>query len=130
MKMTKLILLVALPGSGKTYFGTNNTPENGVFIDDICDFSLLQKASTEYETVMVSDPKLCDDEVRRFAKQKIHQTFSNVKIEWVFWENNPTKSFKNVCLRNDGREISQQYIEELSSKYHPPKVDMKIYETT
>lgn len=123
------VFLVGLPGSGKTTYGNSIKLEKSVFIDDIKDFNLITNAAKIFDTIFVSDPKLCDDEIRKLASARITNMYPYVVIEWVFWENSPEKAWNNVVRRNDGRKISKRYIEDLSKKYNPPKIDFKIWES-
>lgn len=122
------VFLVGLPGAGKTTYGNSIKLEKSVFIDDIKDFSAITSATENHDTIIVSDPKLCDDEIRKLASARMSNTYNHVLIEWVYWENDPIKAWNNVVRRNDGRKISKRYIEDLSKKYNPPKIDMKIWE--
>ena len=125
--LNKLIILVALPGSGKTYWAKSNIPSDGMFIDDINDIKQLIEASVNYKTILMADPHLCNDRVREIAKSKIMGLFPNLIVEWVYWENAPDKAWKNVCNRNDEREISEAFIKTLAKSYNPPTIDHPVW---
>lgn len=125
--LNKLIILVGLPGSGKTYYGNSILPENAVFLDDLTDFDLLMGASKYNEVIIVSDPHLTNDLTRKNAEKLLANAFPDVEIEWLFWENDPTQAFKNVLNRNDGREVSCPFIDALAQRYNPPRVDFPVF---
>ncbi len=131
--MLKIIMIVGLPGSGKTTWGSSFVKENpnSFFIDDI---SIVTKNAKEYleklkkenifcENLLISDVFFCQKEVREKATQVIKEVFQESQIKLVFFENNIEKCNKNVEQRTklgDDRKVSELIIS-LSKKYSIPE---------
>ena len=126
--MKSIILLIGLPGSGKTHYGNSLISSKNKFIDDIKEFSSISDALKEYDELIVSDPYLCIDYYRECAVKLFKENFPEISLKWIFWENNPEKAYKNVVNRNDGRVISKNFVFDLSKKYNPPNITFNVYE--
>jgi len=128
--MNQLIILVALPGSGKSFYGNSlkkllGTSSN--FLDDIKDLNLLEESIRNYKTTIIADPLLTSDKTRKLAESYLISKFPKVPIQWIFWENNLENAWENVKKRNDGRIVSKSFLKHLSSEYNPPHIDFKVY---
>ena len=125
----KIIFLVGLPGSGKTYLGKQLESDSNIFIDDIskCGLKLLQDALTNnYKSIIIADCFLCKRSERILALNFLQNNYYSGEIEWIFFENNPEKCFRNVDKRADGRAV-KGLIKHLSGQYIIPH-DSKIVE--
>ena len=120
--MTKVLIIVGLPGSGKTTFGKKQ--KDAFFIDDIKDKNEIEKAiNNKHQFVVISDPYLIFEKNRISAKK--HLLGLGIKeIEWIFFENNKEKCLKNVKKRNDNRKV-ESFINLFSKNYIIPK-DAKV----
>jgi hypothetical protein len=120
--MNEYTVLVGLPGCGKSYYGRAllKSLNKSIFLDDIKDFSEVILSRCFYDNIIIADPWLCDDKIRKLAVEKLPGAY------WLFWENDPEQCWKNIQGR-DSRVISKDFINDLSKKYHPPKVDMKVW---
>jgi hypothetical protein len=118
--VTKIIAIVGLPGSGKTYLGNRLAKENGYeFIDDI-DIEgkkRLLAILKEGNDCIISDPNFIFEDIRNKA---ILSLAENLNIEWMFFENDPEQCLKNVEYRNDGRKV-KDFISMFSKYYIIPK---------
>jgi predicted kinase len=128
--MNQLIILVALPGSGKSFYGNSlkkllGTSSN--FLDDIKDLNLLEESIRNYKTTIIADPLLTSDKTRKLAESYLISKFPKVPFQWIFWENNLEDAWENVKKRNDGRIVSKSFLKQLSSEYNPPHIDFKVY---
>lgn len=131
--MLKIIMIVGLPGSGKTTLGSSFVKENpnSLFIDDISKLTndakeyleKLKKENVSCENLLIADVFFCQKEVREKANQVIREVFPGSEIKLVFFENNIEKCNKNVEQRTklgDDRKVSELIIS-LSKKYSIPE---------
>ncbi len=102
--MAEVILIVGKPGSGKTYLAnTRYVPKGYILIDDpIFDLEIRLFLSKNINLV-ITDPWLCLEKNRESAIKFFNQY--NYNINWIFFENNDEKCFKNLVHRDDGRKI-------------------------
>lgn len=96
------LFIVGLPGSGKTYLGSKLAEERqAIFIDDPKRFDNVD------QNIVVADPNLCREEVRKNAKE-IVESFG-FSVEWLFFENDPAQCKKNAearSLAGDDRKVN------------------------
>ena len=118
MNDKKIIVLVGLPGCGKTYYGNKIKNDQIIFIDDIKTFKEIENNYNKYDNFIMSDSHLCLKKNRDKAYKILKNMFS--KIEFIFWENDLEKAWNNVVKRNDGRKISKHFVKFLSNNYNIP----------
>jgi len=100
--MNKAVLIIGLPGSGKTYLAKNKyVPEGYLLIDD--PDVLPTNDGILFKNVVVTDPHLCKEKVRNNCI-KFFEDVGYV-VECIYFENNPEKCRRWIKLRNDGRVI-------------------------
>ncbi len=128
-----LIVLIGLPGSGKTYLGTLLQAEmyQSIFLDDLSQnggLEVLLQAADKEENIILSDVNLCYEDIRSQAELLFLQYFPNHEVEWVYFENDPEACFENVRRRDDGREVGDT-IKMLTKVYKiPDNVEVrKVY---
>lgn len=129
--IVKFIMIVGLPGSGKTTFAHNNygNVENHIIFDD---FSINpRKHINDYNrekpsTVVIPDPNLCGVS-REVAERKIKEMFGidDICFEWIYFENNPEQCKINAIERNDNRNVFVD-IDSLSRRYVIPEGSKKL----
>lgn len=121
----KVLMVVGLPGSGKTHYVLNllKTSHQGyLMFDDINDTHQFIDGLSKNKNCIVVDPHFCADKPRELAHRIAK--FYLAEVEWIFFENDPEQCLKNVLVRNDGRLV-QGFIKQYSKKYTIPK-DAKI----
>lgn len=129
--MTKVSIIVGLPGSGKTTLGNKLKKQKDAFlIDDIKDKGEIEKAIKEkHQFIVITDPYLIFKKNRTNAKKHI-LSLGIKEIEWIFFENNKEKCLKNVKKRNDNRKV-ENFINLFSKDYTIPKnakiIKIKIF---
>lgn len=114
----KVILLVGLPGSGKTTFARNlYGPRGYVILDDPRDPKEVEDAllrASNAPGVVIADPHL----VRRSTRACAARVLQGHDVEWVFFENNPDAAEANVLRRTDGRRVD---VRAFSQMYDVPE---------
>lgn len=131
--MLKIIMIVGLPGSGKTTWGSSFVKENpnSFFIDDISIVTknakeylmAIKKENKPYVNLLIADVLFCQKEVRDKAYQVIREVFPESEIKPIFFENSIEKCHKNVEQRKklgDDRKVSELIVN-LSKKYSIPE---------
>jgi predicted kinase len=102
--MTKAIVIVGLPGSGKSHYAARLAEKSGAIIFDdasknyICPIDIM-KDIIQHEDVILIDPMLCFQGVRDKAEQVLEEY--GVETEWVFFENDPERCAENAAARAD-----------------------------
>lgn len=123
-----IILLIGLPGAGKTTLGKqlllNYSDKEALFIDDISKVTnsaieYLSKINNNIKTIIISDVFFCDKKVLDSAILIINEVFPNCKINKLYFENNKDKCIKNIYLRKEKGDIRkvENLIDILSKKY-------------
>lgn len=100
--MINILFIVGLPGSGKTYLANKiNMDNNNKYhiIDDPKNFDTDIKPFLNQD-VIITDPNLCFENDRIKAINKIKRFNEQVKIDWIFFENDPKSCLINSELRN------------------------------
>lgn len=129
------ILLIGLPGSGKTTLGNQISIEkngkniNTIFIDDISvkctnakDYiqNILNNNSS-LNCIIISDVFFCNEKTLQQSIEILHQ-FSH-QIEIIYFENNIKNNQKNILNRQkqleDFRKVDD-LLNQLSKIYNPP----------
>ncbi len=126
--MINFILIVGLPGSGKTYLAKKmykkilHEGKKKIYLyDDICiggKFQELKKhAPRENSTIIITDPYFCQKETRSECVRSLNRMFGEVGIKWIFFENNKEKCLNNVKSRTGEHRKVDNFIEMLSRNY-------------
>lgn len=126
----KIIFIVGLPCSGKTYLGKDLIKNGGRFIDDLSKQGLPTLDNVSENILVISDPYLCRQKDRNLAQQYVKKKFPNCTIEWIFFENAPTKCLNNMQRRmseGDNRLV-RGLIVSLSKEYVPQGNILLVWE--
>lgn len=105
----KFILLIGLPGSGKTHYGNaTGLP----FLDDVTQNGGVKAVrnfveTANSDTVVLSDYSfIFPDELMR-AETVLRGMWPGSKFEYIVFANDPEQCWKNVQRRQDGRVITR-----------------------
>lgn len=123
----KIVVIMGLPGSGKTHLATTFRKWNSKTIDDFnvkvqnnplltwaiirLSFWINRLIITDVVAIMSTREKITGILKERFGKC--------VDVEFIAFENDPDAAWANVKRRNDGRKISREFIREMSKRYRP-----------
>jgi predicted kinase len=136
VSMAKLIVVVGLPGSGKSDYvqrlkascpGVRAEDYMAESNDDSCRFTdsrhyrALVRALREGKDSVIAEIEYCDTWRRVEVEEVITRDAPGVTVEWHFFENNPSQCEANVDSR--GRESAaeeKQKIRRLSRQYQIP----------
>ena len=124
----KIILIVGLPGSGKSYYIANNIKPGYTIVDDPRSIDELPKKLTT--NLVIADCHLCKDTSREALNKILEIRYPKADIEYIFFENNPAQCIKNVNHRNDGRYV-EPTIKNYSRIYNIPENStvLKVFDT-
>jgi len=123
--MYEIILIVGLPGSGKTYLANTLSNSNKIF-DDITSLNDLPTT----DSFVIVDVNFCDEYILKNALEILNKKFPDHKIDIIYFENDPAKCRKNVEYRqkykNDTRNV-EGTIRRFEKIYNPPPNCEKIW---
>lgn len=113
-----IILVIGLPGSGKTYYCNNLDSSRFNVFDDIETLDNLP-ATDDQRILVLSSPRFCYPGILRLCKEYLLKQYDGCVIECIYFENAPAKCLKNVVYRNDGRRV-ENTITSMSKYYKIP----------
>ena len=120
----KIVLIVGLPGSGKTYLAN--------FLADMCEYMSVVDDITSLDQlpesgdIAITDVNFCDSKILEKAIDMLHEKYSNAMVVVMYFENNPDAARRNVAYRNDGRNV-EGTIRRFEKIYNPPDETRKIW---
>lgn len=128
--LNKAVLIIGLPGSGKTYLAnTKYEPKCYVLIDDPSNNKSSSALMTYHlndtsRNLVITDPHLCNTKNRNKSVEFIKS--KGYEVECVFFENDEEKCKKLLKERNDGRVIKS--FKSFGYKIPDDVIPLKIYE--
>ncbi len=122
----KFVLIVGLPGSGKTFLGKDlvEGSQQARFFDDPSSYDFLREISSE-ELVVVADPFFCESQERVSIEQAIKDKFPGAMIEWIFFANDPDQCYQNLLARE--YNLVTGLLACLTERYDPPGEVRDVY---
>ena len=109
--MNKIIVIVGLPGSGKTFLGNQLSDNDNILLDDF-------EYSKEYffdisKNYILTNPYFCTT-----SKENIISKLPTVfEISFIFFENNLENCWYNVQNRQEYKKICYSFMKHLSDNY-------------
>jgi hypothetical protein len=117
--MLENIVIVGLPGSGKSHLGARLAAEAGVpFFDDATG---LPSAPG----FVLTHPVLCGTEMRDRAVAQMQQAWPDVPVRLVFFANDPERAIANAATRPNKPVAG--FIRQLSRSYAPPSDALPVW---
>ena len=100
--MTDVVLLIGLPGSGKTTLAqTKFVPQGYYLVDDPRSLETVKEALEQHDKVVITDPLLTDPGAREAALSWFG--LRGCQVSCIYFDNNPERATANLKLREDGR---------------------------
>ena len=120
MHSSNILIIVGLPASGKTTLANKINKDNNFKYRIIDDPKNFMKDVYPYinEDLIITDPALCIESNRDKAVSMIKK-YTNAKIDWIFFENNPKQCLINAKNRENKKVDS--LINLLSKEYIIPR---------
>lgn len=127
--MREIILIAGLPGSGKSFLGTQIAHREGyAFLDDASRHLDLTRGTAEQllryadqPGLVIADPFLCLKNGIVNARAILSMAFPSVPVRLICFENDPTQCRRNVNERADDRVVLD-FITALSEVWDPRAV--------
>ena len=118
----KLIIIIGLPGSGKTtYFHEKLKPLGFLFFDDfvssMCNGKMIQAIKDGTTDVCIADPRLCNFEIFKGVMKVIEDYIDKSVIKIILFENDKNKCLLNASKRAD-KNVNKAI--EFNSKIYNP----------
>ena len=103
----KTIIILGLPGSGKSYLAKKIQEENPNMDYKIYDDYEFRKAAENFgiENQIISDAMIMFSGLTDSRKKEIED--AGAELEIIYFENDPEKAFSNVIRRNKSGESEQ-----------------------
>ncbi len=107
--MSKVIIIIGLPGSGKTTYANIHYNDGYIIFDDFirtfCNGEIIKNIKMN-NNICIIDPRLCDINIFNRYLDKIleHIDIKNIKI--ILFENDKDLCLINANKRNDKRNVN------------------------
>ena len=121
--MKKIVIILGLPGSGKTTLAKTKY-SNYKLIDDIT-INYNINYYDPNDKIVITCP-IAGTKSKKEILRKLKLWFGKSYITFIVYENNYEQCIKNIESRNDGRNISYKTLQFLSKRYNPYEFSRKI----
>jgi hypothetical protein len=117
---SKVIIIIGLPGSGKSFISKNLT-DRIIFDDFVSTYynGEAEQALMSDQKVCLIDPRLCVPDVFNRYIGRIEKIVPREEITLVLFSNEPAKCIENVLKRNKDTSSFENSIREYSLRYRP-----------
>jgi hypothetical protein len=102
---SQVVIIIGLPGSGKTTLSNSLSHSYVIFDDFINDFYLgqIELAIKSGQLICLNDPRLCSIDIFDLYMQRILNWLDQSRVHLILFENDPQTCLENVSQRNDCR---------------------------
>ena len=125
--MIEVIVIVGLPGSGKTQLALSMVDEETTFIDDLSrdPFRMELYMRSQTRRLIITDPVTARPV---HIKQRLASWFGDIKhtVEIIAFTNDPDQAFANLTGRGDDRKITWDFVKRMSMQYMPDQYDRVV----
>lgn len=126
MDKPKLVIIIGLPGSGKTILTKINYSEYNIYDDFINNFyngAIISNLEMNIK-VCITDPRLCDYNIFKKFINIFQKIIDKSNILLILFENNKDQCLINVKERN--KSSKNKFVEQTIANYHE-KYDINNY---
>lgn len=116
----QILIIIGLPGSGKTFFSKNIEKKGYIIFDDFItsfyDGQIISCLKRNLK-ICLNDPRLCLKNIFDYYINKILKIVDKSNIYLILFENNSERCLKNINNRNDNRKRVEETVVMYSNQY-------------
>lgn len=106
----QLIIIIGLPGSGKTTLTQKYKNKGYKIYDDFIDHFInykLMKSIISGKNICINDPRLCNIKIFNFYIRIFQKYINKENIFLILFKNEPDKCIKNIKNNNNYNDITK-----------------------
>jgi len=115
-----LIIIVGLPGSGKTFM-SETFPDYTIIDDYYCTYYTCQlnEVLAQYPKVIINDPRFCNELKFTNIIEEAKKVLAEEQIFYIFFENDVQQCLVNLRERIDNKKDVICFVNKMTNKYNP-----------
>lgn len=118
----KVVIIVGLPGSGKTTYAESAYPDFRLMDDPAGPHEIPEDI---HENIVVTSPFFCREGALNHVMKLVSDRVPDADLSVIYFENDPEQ-----CLLNSKRRLDkpvENLIRDLSEVYHPPEGALPVW---